>query len=68
MRRTDRYDLAADPHEQHPLDATDPTGAPLVSRLQSTTAWGDAHRSAAVRRADRPGAAEKRLKALGYLE
>ena len=66
-RRTDRYDLAADPHEQHPLDATDPTGAPLVSRLQSTTAWGDAHRSAAVEgQIDQEQ--QKRLKALGYLE
>jgi arylsulfatase A-like enzyme len=65
--RAERYDLAADPHEKHPLDATGPAGAPLLERLDALTSWGNAHQSAAVEGAMDPEM-QKRLKALGYLD
>jgi hypothetical protein len=58
---------AADPHEQHPLDATGPAAAPLARRLDALTAWGNAHQSAAVEGTLDPEM-QKRLKALGYLD
>jgi arylsulfatase A-like enzyme len=65
--RAERYDLGADPAEQHRLDATDATGAPLLEKLDAITAWGNANRSAAVEGEMDPDM-KKRLKALGYLE
>jgi arylsulfatase A-like enzyme len=66
-RRTERYDLATDPREQHALDAAGPAAAPLVERLDALTSWSEAHRSAAVEGQMDPEM-QKRLKALGYLE
>jgi arylsulfatase A-like enzyme len=66
-RRAERYDLAADPHEQHALDATGSVAAPLVERLDALTAWGEAHQSAAVEGRMDPEM-QKRLKALGYVQ
>jgi arylsulfatase A-like enzyme len=65
--RAERYDLAADPHEQQPLDATGPAAAPLATRLDALTTWGNAHQSAAVEGKLDPEM-QKRLKALGYLD
>lgn len=66
-RRTERYDLASDPREQHALDATGPAAAPLIERLEALTSWGDAHQSAAVE-GKMDAEMQKRLKALGYLD
>ncbi|HWP64996.1 MAG TPA: sulfatase, partial [Candidatus Limnocylindria bacterium] len=65
-RRTERYDLAADPDEQRPLGSGHGAETALVERLDALTAWGDMHRSAAVE-ATMDADMQKRLRALGYL-
>jgi arylsulfatase A-like enzyme len=66
-RRRERFDLARDPREQDRLDPADATGTALGTRLDALTAWGEAHRSAAVE-GQLDADMQKQLKALGYLE
>jgi len=65
--RAERYDLGADPAEQHPLDTTGAEARPLLERLDALTRWGQEHQSAPVE-AEIDPEMQKRLKALGYLD